>query len=155
MSTSVISVLQRKRQEYVNRIVNNRNKIRSCERSHESLSDFKAIVERSQEDFYEVNSGKSVILSEVDLIKQNSRIAQNYYTGMQNIFNGIGSKIIGVVYSVLLSTISIRLKNYVNTVNDCDDDIAYYERKIRDIDLQIKEIERIKALERAVLGGEM
>lgn len=89
-----------------------------CERAYESLSNFKTTVSHAQEDFYAINSNKSSILSEVANIKENSITAQRYYSGMQNIFSGIGSKIIGVVYSVLLGSISVKLKSYANTVND-------------------------------------
>lgn len=153
MSVSVIPTLQSKRQNYVNKKNNACNQIKKCERAYESLSNFKTTVSQAQEDFHAINSNKSSILSEVANVKKNSITAQRYYSGMQNIFSGIGSKIIGVVYSVLLGSISAKLRSYANAVNDYEDDIAVYDRKIAEIDRQIETARKAEELAKLALGG--
>lgn len=124
-----------------------------CERAYESLSAFKTTVSQSQEDFHSINTNKSSILSDVANVKKNSITAQRYYTGMQNIFSGIGSKIIGVVYSVLIGSISAKLRSYSNSVNNYEDDIALYDRKIAEIDRQIEAAEKAEELAKLAMGG--
>lgn len=96
---------------------------------------------------------KSSILSEIASVKNNSITAQRYYSGMKNIFSGIGSKIIGVVYTVLLGSISAKLRSYTNAVNDYEDDISLYDRKIAEIDKQIEDARKAEELAKLVLGG--
>ena len=72
---------------------------------------------------------------------------------MKNIFSGIGSKIIGVVYTVLLGSISAKLRSYTNAVNDYEDDISLYDRKIAEIDKQIEDARKAEELAKLVLGG--
>ena len=153
MSVSIVPALQSKRQDYVNKKNNARNQITRCERAYESLSNFKTTVSQAQEDFHAINSNKSSILSEVANVKQNSITAQRYYSGMHNIFSGIGSKIIGVVYSVLIGSISAKLRSYANAVNDYEDDIALYDRKIAEIDRQIEAARKAEELAKLALGG--
>ena len=153
MSVSIVPALQSKRQDYVNKKNNARNQITRCEMAYESLSNFKTTVSQAQEDFHAINTNKSSILSEVANVKQNSITAQRYYSGMHNIFSGIGSKIIGVVYSVLIGSISAKLRSYANAVNDYEDDIALYERKITEIDRQIEAARKAEELAKLALGG--
>ena len=153
MSVSIVPALQTKRQNYVNKKNNARSQITKCERAYESLSNFKTTVSQAQEDFHEINSNKSSILSEIASVKNNSITAQRYYSGMKNIFSGIGSKIIGVVYTVLLGSISAKLRSYTNAVNDYEDDISLYDRKIAEIDKQIEDAREAEELAKLVLGG--
>ena len=153
MSVSIVPALQTKRQNYVNKKNNARSQITKCERAYESLSNFKTTVSQAQEDFHEINSNKSSILSEIASVKNNSITAQRYYSGMKNIFSGSGSKIIGVVYTVLLGSISAKLRSYTNAVNDYEDDISLYDRKIAEIDKQIEDARKAEELAKLVLGG--
>lgn len=153
MSVSIIPELLAKRQDYVNKKNNARNQITRCERAYESLSNFKTTVTQAQEDFQAINSNKSNILSEVANVKQNSITAQRYYSGMHKIFSGIGSKIIGVVFSVLIGSISAKLRSYANAVNDYEDDIALYDREIAEIDRQIEAAGEAEELAGLALGG--
>ena len=153
MSVSIVPALQTKRQNYVNKKNNARSQITKCERAYESLSNFKTTVSQAQEDFHEINSNKSSILSEIASVKNNSITAQRYYSGMKNIFSGIGSKIIRVVYTVLLGSISAKLRSYTNAVNDYEDDISLYDRKIAEIDKQIEDARKAEELAKLVLGG--
>ena len=153
MSVSIVPALQTKRQNYVNKKNNARSQITKCERAYESLSNFKTTVSQAQEDFHEINSNKTRILSEIASVKNNSITAQRYYSGMKNIFSGIGSKIIGVVYTVLLGSISAKLRSYTNAVNDYEDDISLYDRKIAEIDKQIEDARKAEELAKLVLGG--
>lgn len=150
---SIIPALQFQRQNYENRINNARNQIKSCERAYESLSVFKTIVLRSQEDFYTINSNKLSILSDLENIKTNSLTVQRYYSGMQNIFTGIGTKVVGVVYTVLLSYISARLRNYSDSIINYENDINFYEKRIVDIDRQIKAARKAEELAKLTSGG--
>lgn len=142
MSISKIPILELKRQEYVDRIVNARSKIKKSERAHGSLSTFKTQVLKSQEDFHAINSGKDSILSGVSGVMNYSKCAKKYYSGMKNILEGIGTKIIGVVYTVLIASISVKLKSYSKSVTDCDDEIRYCNKKITEIDKQIDAIKK-------------
>ena len=153
MSVSIVPALQSKRQNYVNKKNNARSQITRCERAYESLSNFKTTVSQAKEDFHEINSNKSSILSEIANVKKNSITAQRYYSGMKNIFSGIGSKIIGVVYTVLLGSISAKLRSYANAVNDYEDDIFLYDRKIAEIDRQIEDARKAEELAKLVLGA--
>lgn len=153
MSISAIPALQNKRQDYVNRAAHARNQIARCERAHETLSAFKTVVTQAQEDFHNINSSKSSILSGVESVKQNSLIAQQYHTGMSNIFTGIGNRIIGLVYSGLLVAISARLRSYTTAVGDYEDDVELYERKIRETDRQIEETRKAEELAKQIVGG--
>lgn len=153
MSVSVIPTLQNRRQTYVNKIANARNQITRCERAHDTLSAFKTTVTRSQEDFHSINSNKTNVLSGVESVKRNSITAQRYHTGMQNIFSGIGSRIIGVVYTVLLGSISVKLRSYTNSVIEYENDIADYERRIAEIDRQIEAARQAEELAKLAMGG--
>lgn len=153
MNESIVPALQAKRQIYIAKKDNARKQITRCERAHESLSNFKTTVSQAQENFHAINSNKSSILSEVANVKQNSITAQKYHSGMQNIFSGIGSKIIGVVYTALLGSISIKLRSYANYVNNYEDDIALYDRKIAEIDRQIESARKAEELAKLALGG--
>lgn len=154
MSVSIVPALQSKRQNYVNKKNNARNQITKCERAYESLSDFRITVSQAQEDFHAINTNKSSVLSEIANVKKNSIMAQKYYSGMRNIFSGIGAKGIGVVYTVLLGSISLKLRSYANAVNDYEDDIALYDRKIAEIDRQIEVARKTEELAKLTLGGE-
>lgn len=153
MNVDIVTALQTKRQNYVNKKNNTRNQITKCERAYESLCNFKTTVLQAQEDFHVINSNKSGILSEVENVKKNSITAQKYYSGMHNIFFGIGSKIIGVVYSVLIGSISAKLRSYANSVNDYEADVALYEREIIEIDRQIEAARKAEELAKLALGG--
>lgn len=153
MSISAIPALQNKRQDYVNKATHARNQIVRCERAHETLSTFKTVVIQGQEDFHSINSSKSSILSDVESVKQNSIIAQRYHAGMSNVFSGIGNRIIGLVYSALIGAISARLQSYVTAVGDYEDDVEFYERKIREIDSQIEEMRKAEGLANQIVGG--
>ncbi len=153
MSVSIVPALQSKKQDYVKKKNNARIQITRCERAYESLSNFKTTVSQAQGDFHAINSNKSSILSDVANVQQNSITAQRYYSGMHNIFSGIGSKIIGVVYSVLLGSISAKLRSYANAVNDYEDDIALYDRKIAEIDRQIVAARKAEELAKLAIGG--
>lgn len=72
---------------------------------------------------------------------------------MKNIFSGIGSKIIGVVYAVLLGSISAKLRSYENTVSAYENDIASYDRLIAEIDEQIEDAKKSEELMKLALGG--
>lgn len=152
---SVISELEAKKRTYQTKISCAQGKIKSCEKSHQSLSKFKTAVESSQGDFHTVNSSKTNILSDVEEVKTNSIIAQCYHSGMKNIFSGIGSKIIAVVYTVLLGSISVKLRSYSNSITDYDDDIMYYQRKIREIDRQIEDAKKAEELAKQMSGGNL
>ena len=152
MSVSVIPTLKSKRKKYVNKITNAQQQIAKCEEAYETLIAFKTVVSRSQEDFFTINSSKENILVLVENVKKNSITAQRYHDGMKKIFTGVGSKIVGAVYTVLLSLISAKLKSYLNSVNDYEDDISSYEKKIATIDKQIKAAEKAEKL--ALEGGE-
>lgn len=153
MIASIVPALESKKLDYIYRINIAHNQITRCERAYESLSNFKTTVSQAQEDFHAINTNKSSILSEVANVKQNSITAQRYYSGMHNIFYGIGSKIIGVVYSVLIGSISAKLRSYANAVNDYEDDIALCERKIAEIDRQIEAARKAEEITRLALGG--
>lgn len=153
MSVSLVSILQSKRQNYVIKKNNALSQISRYESAYESLNGFKPKVSRSQEEFHAVNSSKKSILAEVKKVKSNSLTAQKYYSGMKNIFSGIGSKVIGVVYTVLLASISAKLKNYASKINDYEDDVALYNRKITEIDKQIKEAKEAEEAAKLALGG--
>ncbi len=135
---STISILQSKKQNYINKKNHALDQITRYERLYESLSAFKTTVSQSQEEFHSVNTNKLSMLSDVVNVKKNSITVQRYYTGMQNVFLGIGSKIIGVIYSVLIKSISAKLKSYLNSIDDYEANIVLYDRKIAEIDCQIE-----------------
>ena len=151
---SIIPELQRKRQAFVNRSLENKQQIQNFERSYESLRNFKGTVERSQDDFHSVNSKKSEILAEVEDVMKNSKTAQRYDAGMKNVFTGVGSKIVGYAYSVFLANISARLRKYEREINTCDNDIAYCSRKINEIDRDISAAMAAEEAEKAAADAE-
>ena len=58
---------------------------------------------------------------------------------MNEIFSGVGAKVVARVYSVMLGWISQKLSGYVDKINDKEDDIERYRRKVRDLEARIKE----------------
>lgn len=138
----VIAVLQYNRQNYENRIAANQEKIKKYERAYETLSEFKRIAQQSQEDFHMINSDKKSVLSDVWMLKKNSITAQRYYDGIEKEFSGIGTKLVGGVYEVLLFSASSKLKEYLNILDSCESDIETCQKKISDIDKKIADLQR-------------
>ena len=93
---------------------------------HESLTKFKKSVETAQAEFEGVNSSKSGALSKVNDVKKNSITAQRYYTGMNNIFSGVGTKVVARVYAVMLEWISKKLTDYTEKISEADSDRQRY-----------------------------
>ena len=153
MSLSVVPVLQSQQSKYADRIADTRAKIQRYEKAYESLRVFKEVVERSQGEFNAINTAKDGVLSNVEAVKKNSRTAQRYHSGMKEILAGVGSKIIGVVYITLLSSITVKMHSYLNSIDHCEDDIASYEKKIKEIDQQIETVQKAEEVISTVTGG--
>lgn len=153
MGLDVISSLESKQHDYTNQISGLNRKIKECERAYESLLAFKNMVIRSQDNFHAINQSKNSVLGEIEGVKRNSRTAQKYHTGMQKIFSGFGSKLVGIVFVTLLSSIAVQLTAYTNKIIAYESDIDSYTNKIAKLDDQIKEAEKTKAVVDAVLKG--
>lgn len=153
MSASIIPTLEAERQTYINQREQDYQQRTQCEQAYESLCSFKTMVLQSQEEFHTINSHKAGMLSGVEEVKENSITAQRYFAGMQNIFYGIGAKSIAAIYTVLLTTISAKLKSYENAVNDYGEEIFFCNIKIAELDIQIEIAKTAEKLAKFFMGG--
>lgn len=153
MSGSSISALRAQRQGYVNQIADTRDEITRCERAYESLSSFKTTVSQSQEDFHSINESKVGVLSQIDSVKENSLVAQQYQAGMQNAIGKIGTGVVGMVYVFLLTSIAVKLQGYTAEISGYEATIASCQREIAELDRQIEAAEQAEAARAATGGG--
>lgn len=144
---SNLSTLRATRREYRDKITTAQNSIRTTEDDYDALAEFKRIVERSQEAFHSVNSGKDGILEDVAAVKRNSQAAQNYYNGMKDILGGIGSKLVAGAYFILVNAIKLKLTSYTNSIDRLEGQIEGYQARIRELDREIAEAEALAAAE--------
>ena len=159
MSTSIIPELQSKKDYYIGKRDEARNKISSCERAYESIRGFKSSVMHSQEDFDLIRGNKAGSLYGIEEIEPNCITARKYCDGMREECLGIWAQGIEKIYSALIGAATKKLNSYSDLIQGYEDDIAYYERKIADIEREIaaeeaamEAIEAIEAIE-AVVGG--
>lgn len=149
---SAISILQSTKAWYEGKVSKAQEKINEYEKDYESLGLFKSAVETAQAEFHEVHSGKSNALADVAAVKKNSVTAQKYHAGMSEIFSGVGTKVVARVYSVMLDWIRSKRSDYVDKINDKEDDIERYKGKIRDLEARIREEQEKERL--AQSGGQ-
>jgi len=153
MSAGKIAELKIRRKKYVDKIYSTQNQIKKYERAHETLCTFKATVLQSQEDFNAINTNNIGFLTDIKNVKENNITVQRYHAGMKNIFSGVASGIIGVAYVVLIGTINLKLRNYMNDVDDYENNIVSYKNKISDLDRQISDEQKAEKLAKMMAGG--
>lgn len=118
--------------------------LKETERLYESLLEFKTVVVKSQEQFYEANSAEKKTLEPVATVMKNSLIAKEYYGGMKGIINPVGTAITTVMYAGLIISISSKLKEYVNDIAKLEESITKVGNEIADIERKIDELEKKK-----------
>lgn len=124
------------------RIDNLRAEIRNYTNLYESLRTFKRAVEASQQNFNNINGSKKEILNDIASVKANNRAAAKYYSGISNILDGTGTKIISAAYRGLIQQITNKLWEYRNAIYNCNRQIALYDRDITGLKMKIAEIRR-------------
>lgn len=133
-----VTVLEKIADGYEAKIRSYNSKISRLEEECDSLIRFKGSVESSQGTFHSINSGRINVLSGLDDIKTNNIIAQKYGEGMKNVFDGIGSKVVGAAYEGLLFMISVKLANYRSLIDEYEGKIAKCNTAVNNIEKEIK-----------------
>lgn len=141
-----LSTLRVSKNWYENEITKALEKINEYERECESLDRFKGAVEIAQSEYHAIHSGKTSALESVVSIKTNSRTAQKYYDGMDAIFRVQGNNEVARVYTFLLSGITQKRADYLDKIYDEEENIARYQRKIKELEAKIREEQEKEAL---------
>lgn len=142
-----ITVYQWEIASYKDKIYKLQMEVRNYKNYYESLRVFKKTVENSQQSFNNINSSKKSILQDIATVKKNNRAAAKYYTGLSNVLDGTGSKVISLAYNGLIRQITNKLTEYMSKINNCNRQIVFYEKKITELNYRIYEI-RMKEEER-------
>lgn len=125
-----IQELNRLISQYRNEINYCTGQIAKIDRSYDSVSGFKGVVQQSQECFSEASNGKLSVLEQVGAVSRNNTAAKKYYDGMKRVLTGTGAKIASKLYSFLLIKIGSEQSSLRNQSNNYSDTIAYYNRLI-------------------------
>ncbi|WP_075718596.1 hypothetical protein [Roseburia sp. 499] len=136
---SRIKQLETEIRGYKNKIQELQSEIKKNEQNYESLRIFKGNVEKSYEEFNNVNNAKKSQLTDIEMVKKNSITAQRYYDGMNNILNGIGTKTVVGAYLGLLFMISGKMQSYMNNINCCETKIKSYNGTIAGLDIALQD----------------
>lgn len=135
---TTISYLENQKKSYQQKISTEQSKIRSWQKSLDSLNKFKSTVQRSQKNFSSENGVKKQALAEAMDVRTNCITAQKYCAGMNDLFNGVGSKIILIAFPGFLAMISSKQKAYSDSITASNGRINTYNSKIVDIDRRIR-----------------
>lgn len=125
-----IQELNRLISQYRNEIHYYTGQITKIDRSYESVTGFKGVVQQSQDCFSEASKGKSFALEQVGAVARNNTAAKRYYDGMKRVLTGTGAKITSKLYGFLLAKIGSEQSSLRNQSNNYSDKIAYYNRLI-------------------------
>lgn len=136
---SKIKQLEAEIKGYKNQIQELQSEIKKNEQNYESLRIFKGNVEKSYEEFNNVNNAKKSQLTDIEMVKKNSIAAQRYCDGMNNILNGIGARTVVGAYSGLLFLISGKMQSYINNINRCEMEIKSYNGTIASLDIALQD----------------
>lgn len=139
MDNKKIQNMENNRFLYQEQLQNAQNQYKEFKQSYDALCRFNRIVEKSQNDFFSVNSRKKSFLADIDRVKKNSLIAQTYSKGISLVLAGVGTKLIGIVYKWLLRAISLKKKNYFSKMSDCEKTINSCRYSIDSISKNILE----------------
>ena len=138
LDTNIIE-LEAQRAAYVAKKIAADKKLKKLEDAYDSLLRFKRDVSRSQDEFASLKNSKNNILSIVEQASQNCKTAKRYHTGMQNILEGIGTKVVGATYRALLVAIQLKQHKTMEDIDEQEASISRYERKINELDVKIAE----------------
>lgn len=136
---SKISRLENEISGYRSKIQELESEIRKNEQNYDSLQVFKGKVEASHEEFENVNGAKKNSLNDLEEIKKNSVIVQRYQAGMSHVLNGIGSKMVAVAYLGILFQISAKMREYINNIQHCEEEIRKYRNSITNLNIEIQD----------------
>lgn len=136
---SKVSRLKNEISGYRKKIQELESEIRKNEQNYDSLQVFKGKVETSQDEFENVNSSKKNSLNDLEAIKGNSVIVQRYKAGMNHILSGTGSKMVAVVYQGILFQIASKMREYINNIDYCEDEIRRYRKCIVNLNVELQD----------------
>lgn len=118
---------------YENKISETRGKIKKMEKEYESLRDFKAKSESSQEAFYAANFGKLRALEAVADYAKNNSFVEKYYNRCKKGLSKTGNRILSVAYEFVLKQVSKELGQNLSAINDYEKDIERYNKKLDEL----------------------
>lgn len=127
---------------YQEKIQELESEIRKQEQNYETLRLFKGKVETSHGEFYDINNWRKNALAGVQAVETNSITAQRYHAGMNDILNGIASRIIERVYPALLFEISVKMQGYINVIEERENEISRYRNLIGNLEEELWEARR-------------
>ncbi|MGN0529262.1 MAG: hypothetical protein ACI4IE_09025 [Eubacterium sp.] len=107
------------------------NKIKDLEKSYSELLEFKGMVQSSQSEFGSSNNTKMNALNQLQSLSAYNNIAKKFSDAMKGALYGIGSKILNIAYSFLLSKIKAELRKIRNEISNCENTIKNYNQKIQ------------------------
>lgn len=116
---------------YEGKVIALGNKVKDLEKSYSELLEFKGIVQSSQSEFGSSNNTKMNTLNQLQSLTANNNIAKQFANSMKGALYTIGSKILNIAYSFLLSKISAELRRMRNEISNCESTISNYNRRIQ------------------------
>ncbi len=96
----------------------------------ESLERFHRIVQASEGDFHSFNSSMSDKTFDLEDVKKDTNIVDQYAKGMRQVLSSIGTGSIGDVYYVLVNNIPIYLRDYQQSIDRQNSRIDFCWSKI-------------------------
>ena len=107
-------------------------KIAEAEQAYNSLVNYKASVQSSQESFFSSKGSKATVVQQVKSISNNNTVAKKYSDGMERVLSGPGSRIANGLYSVLLQSVNDELNRLRNSISHYEQQINHYNSLIDD-----------------------
>ena len=124
-----------------NAIEQNNDELKRVEKAYDSLTRFKTKVLNTQDAFSGANGRKCRKLENVKKITDTSLTAEKYYSGMNDILNNVGVRLLNKVFNNLISSITAKISSYKNSVNDLENANSRMRVRIAELELMLREEE--------------
>lgn len=127
-----LNELERKQDSYNREINQCYSHIAEIEREYNTLKEFKQKVIRSQGDYGGGNSRKSLALNKARSVSHDCNAAKIYCAEMTSVLNGVGAKLVNVIFERLKDKINNQLSAYSREILECEDRISEYNARLDD-----------------------
>lgn len=131
-----MQLLQDKKQNYLNRVDRNNQRLRELEEAYQSLSKFKNVLGTETSGITDVVARQRELVSQLRSISH-CRTAQKYEAGMQDVLNNIGVSLLCGAMQLVAANVNSTLNRYMNEIIDLETEISTYESRIDEIEQEL------------------
>lgn len=137
-----LNELKNEQASYNNEIDQCYGRIAELKEEYRTLQAFKRNVIRSQEDYGGGNSKKSAALNRAESVSRNCKVARIYCVGMGTVLNGLGAKLVNIIFERLKEKINNQLSAYQSDIIHYEDRISEYSAKLENTRQEYEAVKR-------------